>query len=124
MPFLDLTTQEMKEEYFADGLTEELINRLSKLPGFEVPAPTASYYFKDKQLPVAQIAQQLNVRFLLDGSLRESGDALRISARLVRADDGFVVWSENYDRPKTDRVMIQDDIASEVAQALSASVED
>lgn len=124
MPFLDLTTQEMKEEYFADGLTEELINRLSKLPGFEVPAPTASYYFKDKQLPIAEIARQLNVRFLLDGSLRESGDALRISARLVRADDGFVVWSENYDRPKTDRVMIQDDIANEVAKALRVSVDD
>jgi transcriptional activator of cad operon len=122
MPFLDLTTQEMKEEYFADGLTEELIHRLSKLPGFSVPAPTASYYYKDKQLPVAEIAGQLKVRYLLDGSLRESGEDLRISARLVRASDGVVIWSENYDRPKADRVMIQDDIATEVARALSASV--
>ncbi len=122
MPFLDLTTQEMKEEYFADGLTEELIHRLSKLPGFSVPAPTAAYYYKDKQLPVVEIASQLNVRYLLDGSLRESGDDLRISARLVRASDGVVIWSENYDRPKSDRVMIQDDIASEVAAALSASL--
>lgn len=122
MPFLDLTTQEMKEEYFADGLTEELIHRLSKLPGFSVPAPTASWYYKDKQSPVAEIAAQLRVRYLLDGSLRESGDALRISARLVRASDGVVIWSENYDRPKTDRVMIQDDIATEVARAISASV--
>ncbi len=121
LPFLDLTTQEMKEEYFADGLTEELIYRLSKLPGFEVPAATASYYFKDKRLPVAAIAEQLNVRYLLDGSLRESGDTLRISARLVRAADGFVVWAENYDRPKSDRVMIQDDIASQVAKAVGKS---
>jgi transcriptional activator of cad operon len=122
LPFHDLTTQEMKEEYFADGLTEELIHRLSKLPGFSVPAPTASYYYKDKQVPVGEIARQLEVRYLLDGSLRESGDQLRISARLVRAEDGVVLWSENYDRPKTDRVMIQDDIASEVAKALSVSV--
>jgi TolB-like protein/DNA-binding winged helix-turn-helix (wHTH) protein len=122
LPFLDLTTQAMKEEYFADGLTEELIQRLSKLPGFVVPAPTASFYFKDKLLPVTEIANQLNVRYLLDGSLRESGETLRISARLLRAEDGFVLWTESYDRPKSDRVMIQDDIASEVAQALSQSV--
>jgi TolB-like protein len=122
MPFLDLTTQEMKEEYFADGLTEELIQRLSKLPGFAVPSPTASYYYRNKQLPVAEIAAQLQVRYLLDGSLRQSGDDLRISARLVRARDGVVVWSANYDRPKADRVKIQDDIADEVAAALSASV--
>lgn len=123
MPFLDLTTQEMKEEYFADGLTEELIHRLSKLPGFSVPSPTASYYYKDKQVPVADIAAQLKVAYLLDGSLRESGEDLRISARLVRASDGVVIWSENYDRPKSDRAMIQDDIASKVAAALSASLQ-
>ena len=123
LPFLDLTTQEMKEEYFADGLTEELINRLSKLPGFEVPSATASFHFKNSTLTPAQIAAQLQVRYLLDGSLRESGELLRISARLLRAEDGFVIWTESYDRPKTDRVGIQDDIASEVAKALPASVE-
>jgi transcriptional activator of cad operon len=123
MPFLDLTTQEMKEEYFADGLTEELIHRLSKLPGFTVPAPTAVYYFKERNLPVGDIARSLRVRYLLDGSLRESGDALRISARLVRAGDGAVVWSENYDRARRDRVQIQDEIATEVARAISASVD-
>jgi TolB-like protein/DNA-binding winged helix-turn-helix (wHTH) protein len=122
LPFLDLTTQEMKEEYFADGLTEELIQRLSKLPDFEVPSPTASYYFKNKQVPIKEIADQLKVRYLLDGSLRESDDSLRISARLVRAEDGYVVWTQSYERPKADRVMIQDDIAGEVAQALSHSV--
>ncbi len=122
LPFLDLTTQEMKEEFFADGLTEELIQRLSKLPRFEVPSPTASYYFKNKQLPVGEIADRLNVRYLLDGNLRESADGIRISARLVRAEDGFVVWTESYDRPKSDRVMIQDEIAGEVAKALRDSV--
>jgi transcriptional activator of cad operon len=122
LPFLDLTTQEMKEEYFADGLTEELINRLSKLPAFEVPSASASFHFKDQGLPPGEIADRLRVRYLLDGSLRESGDTLRISARLVRARDGFVIWTENYDRPKADRVMIQDDIAGKVAAALAQSV--
>jgi transcriptional activator of cad operon len=122
LPFLDLTTQEMNEEYFADGMTEELIHRLSKLPGFEVPSPTASFYYKGRQLPPATIAEELGVDYLLDGSLRESGHLLRVSARLVRARDGVVVWSQNYDRPKTDRLMIQDDIASEVTRALDAAV--
>ncbi|HUQ12163.1 MAG TPA: winged helix-turn-helix domain-containing protein [Steroidobacteraceae bacterium] len=122
LPFLDLTTQAMKEEYFADGLTEELINRLSKLPGFEVPAPSVSFHYKRSSLSPAQIADEVRVRYLLDGSLRETADGLRISARLVRAEDGFVVWAENYDRPKGDRVMIQDDIAEEVAGAIRSSV--
>ena len=122
LPFLDLTTQDMEEEYFADGLTEELINRLSKLPGFEVPPPSASFHYKGKDLPPARIAAELRVRYLLDGSLRESGDTLRISARLSRAPDGFVIWTESYDRPKSDRVRIQDEIAAEVSQAISEAV--
>jgi transcriptional activator of cad operon len=123
LPFLDLTTQEMKEEYFADGLTEELINRLSKLPDFVVPSPSASFHFKGSDLTPAQIAAQLHVRYLLDGSLRESGEVLRISARLSRAEDGYVIWTESYDRHKADRVRIQDEIASKVADALAATVE-
>ena len=122
LPFLDLTTQEMKEEYFADGLTEELINRLSKLPGFEVPGPSVSFHYKNTALSPAAIAGELRVRYLLDGSLRESGDTLRVSARLMRAPEGVVIWSENYDRPKTDRVKIQDEIATEVARAIGDSV--
>ncbi|MBC8028375.1 MAG: winged helix-turn-helix domain-containing protein [Steroidobacteraceae bacterium] len=123
LPFLDLTTQEMKEEYFADGLTEALIDHLSKLPDFDVPSPTASYYYKDKALPVGQIGRELDVRYLLDGSLRESGDTMRISARLVRASDGFVVWSAGFDAPKSDRVKVQDEVASQVAQSVTALVD-
>jgi transcriptional activator of cad operon len=122
LPFLDLTTQEMNEEYFADGMTEELIHSLSRLPGFEVPAPTASFFYKGKQLPPATIARELRVAYLLDGSLRESGDTVRVSARLIRARDGYVMWSESYDRPKADRLMIQDDIAAEVTKAIGAAV--
>ena len=123
LPFLDLTTQEMKEEYFADGLTEELINRLSKLPGFAVPSAPASFHYKNSAESPRQIADELRVRWLLDGSLRESGGTLRISARLVRASDGFVIWTENYDRPNTDRVKIQDEIAAEVARVIARTVD-
>jgi transcriptional activator of cad operon len=120
LPFLDLTDS-MNEEPFADGMTEELIHRLSKVKGLRVPAPTASFYFKGKQLPVAEIARSLHVSYVLDGSVRKSGETLRVAARLVRADDGYVVWSENYDRPLADKLMVQDDIASEVTSAMLAS---
>jgi TolB-like protein/DNA-binding winged helix-turn-helix (wHTH) protein len=123
LPFLDLTTQEMKEEYFADGLTEALIDRLSKAPGFEVPAPAASYYYKDKALPVARIGRELDVKYLLDGNLRESGGTMRISARLLRASDGFVVWSAGFDAPKSDRVKAQDELADRVARSVTELVE-
>ena len=122
LPFLDLTDS-MNEEPFADGMTEELIHRLSKVKGLRVPAPTASFYFKGKQLPVAEIARSLHVSYVLDGSVRKSGDTLRVAARLVRADDGYVVWSEHYDRPVDDKLMVQDDIASEVTSALRRSID-
>ena len=122
LPFLDLTDS-MNEEPFADGMTEELIHRLSKVKGLRVPAPTASFYFKGKQLPVAEIARSLHVSYVLDGSVRKSGDTLRVAARLVRADDGYVVWSENYDRPVDDKLMVQDDIATEVTSALRRSID-
>ena len=122
LPFLDLTTQEMNEEYFADGMTEELIDKLSKVPGLRVPPPTSSFYFKGKKLTVTDIAKSLGVVYLLDGSVRKSDLTLRVAARLIRADDGYVVWSETYDRPVGDKLMIQDDIAGEVTKALKASI--
>jgi transcriptional activator of cad operon len=122
LPFLDLTTQEMNEEYFADGMTEELIDRLSKIPGLRVPAPTSSFYFKGKRLPVADIAKSLAVAYVLDGSVRKSDATMRVAVRLVRADDGYVLWSETYDRPLNDKLKVQDDIAGEVAKALRATI--
>jgi TolB-like protein/DNA-binding winged helix-turn-helix (wHTH) protein len=122
LPFLDLTDS-MNEEPFADGMTEELIHRLSQVRGLRVPAPTASFYFKGKQLPLPQIAKSLHVAYVLDGSVRKSGETLRVAARLVRADDGYVVWSENYDRPVDDKLMVQDDIAGQVTSALRRSIE-
>jgi TolB-like protein len=122
LPFLDLTTQAMNEEYFADGMTEELIDKLSRIPGLRVPAPTASFFFKGKQLTVADMAKSLGVTYVLDGSVRKSDSTLRIAARLVRAVDGYVVWSATYDRPSADKLQVQDDIAREVAQELRAAI--
>jgi TolB-like protein/DNA-binding winged helix-turn-helix (wHTH) protein len=122
LPFLDLT-EAMDEEPFADGMTEELIDRLGRIPDLRVPAPRSSFYFKGKQLPVAVIAESLGVAFVLDGSVRKSGSRLRVAARLVRADDGYVAWSETYDRPFDDILMVQDDIAGEVTRALMASID-
>lgn len=121
LPFLDLTPG-MHNEEFADGMTEELIDKLSKVQGLSVPSATSSFYYKGKQLPVAEIAKALNVAYVLDGSVRKSGGRVRIAARLVRADNSFVVWTETYDRPFGDLIMVQDDIAGEVAKALKSSV--
>ncbi|MGC1547531.1 MAG: FlgO family outer membrane protein [Rhodanobacter sp.] len=122
LPFVDMTDA-MNEEPFADGMTDELIDKLSKFPGLQVSAPTDSFYFKGKQVTIADIAKSLHVAYVLDGSVRKSEATLRVSARLVRADDGFVVWSETYDRPWADKLMIQDDIASEVTKALKSSID-
>lgn len=131
LPFLDLT-KEMSEEPFADGMTEELIDKLSKIPGLRVPPPTSSFYFKSKlwprshgtaQITIPEIAKTLSVAYVLDGSVRKSGARVRVDARLIRAENGYVVWSETYDRPFDDIVMVQDDIAGEVAKALRASIE-
>jgi TolB-like protein/DNA-binding winged helix-turn-helix (wHTH) protein len=131
LPFLDLT-DEMNQEPFADGMTEELIDKLSKIPGLQVPPPTSSFSFKGKlwprshgtpQMTIADIAKALGVAYVLDGSVRKSGARLRVAARLIRADNGYVVWSETYDRPFNDILMVQDDIAGEVTKALKASIE-
>ena len=122
LPFIDLT-EGMTHEEFADGMTEELIDKFSKIPGLRVPSATSSFYFKGKQVTVADIAKALGVTYVLDGSTRKSGPRVRVAARLVRADNGYVIWSETYDRPFDDIVMVQDDIAGEVTKALRASIE-
>jgi len=121
LPFLDLS-EGMTFEEFADGMTEELIDRLSKMPGLRVPAPTASFYFKNKKRPIAEIARALGVAYILDGSVRKSGARLRVAARLVRPESGYVVWSDTYDRRWDDALVVQDDIAGEVTRALKASI--
>ncbi|HEY7289751.1 MAG TPA: winged helix-turn-helix domain-containing protein [Vicinamibacterales bacterium] len=117
LPFLDLS-EGMANEEFADGVTEELIDRLSKLPNLRVPAPTAVFAFKNKHKPVEEIARALDVSYVVDGSVRKSSGRLRVAARLLRPANGFVVWSDSYDRPWGDILALQDDIAGEVMKAL------
>jgi transcriptional activator of cad operon len=119
LPFLDLTDG-MTQGPFADGMTEELIGRLSKIPGLRVPSATSSFFYKGKQIPITEIAKALGVAYVMDGSVRKSGDRVRIAARLVRADSGYVVWSETYERPLNDVLMVQDGIAGQVTKALGA----
>lgn len=122
LPFLDLTTESMDQEFFADGLTEELIDDLSRTPGLKVPSATASFYFKGKQMPVANIARELGVAYVVDGSLRKADSTLRVAARLVRADNGYVVWSGTYDMQSANVLKTQADVAAQVAQALQKNV--
>lgn len=117
VPFLDLT-EGMVEETFADGMTEELIDKLSKIPELMVPSATASFYYKGRKIPVADLAKNLGVIYLLDGSVRKSNSRVRVAARLIRADNGYVMWTETYDRPFDDILWVQDDIATKVAAAL------
>lgn len=105
-----------------DGVGEFDEERVSVAAG-EVPGATSSFYFKGKQIPVADIAKTLGVRYVLDGSVRKSGPMLRVAARLIRADSGYIVWSETYDRPFKDKIWVQDDIASEVTKALRTSIQ-
>jgi transcriptional activator of cad operon len=122
LPFLDLTDK-MAHEIFADGMTEELIDKFSKIPGLRVAAPRSSFLLKGKKMPIAEVARTLGVAYVLDGSVRKSGARLRVAARLIRADNGYVVWSETYDRPWDDLLKVQDNIAGEVTKALRASIE-
>jgi len=117
LPFVDLS-EGMPNEEFADGITEELIDRLNKVPDLRVPAPASTFYYKNKSVPVTDIGKALGVAYVLDGSVRKAGDRVRVAVRLIRADDNDVVWSESYDRPWSDILTVQDDIASEVARSL------
>jgi len=87
-----------------------------------VPPPTSSFYFKGKKTSITEIAKSLGVAYILDGSLRQSGATMRVAARLVRADNGFVVWSDTYDRRSEDALKVQEDIAGEVAAALQRAL--
>jgi TolB-like protein/DNA-binding winged helix-turn-helix (wHTH) protein/Flp pilus assembly protein TadD len=123
LPFLDMS-EGKDQQYFADGMTEELIDLLAKVPSIRVPARTSSFYFKTKQATVADIAKALGVANVLEGSVRKSGNTLRITAQLIRADNGYHLWSETYDRPLTDIFKVQDDIAAEIVKMLKASLSD
>jgi TolB-like protein len=121
LPFVDMS-EKKDQEYFADGMAEEIIDLLAKVPDLRVPARTSSFYFKGKSTKVPEIARELGVTDVLEGSIRRSGDRIRVTAQLVRADNGYHLWSETYDRPLDDVFKVQDDIANAVVQALQISL--
>jgi TolB-like protein len=121
LPFVDMS-EKKDQEYFSDGLSEELIDMLTKVPELRVPARTSSFYFKGKQATIADIAKALGVTHVLEGSVRKSGNTLRITAQLIRVDTGYHVWSETYDRKLDDIFQIQDEIAKSVVNGLKVSV--
>ena len=106
------------DEYFADGLTEEILNSLSHVPGLLVTARTSAFAFKGQDVPVPKIADQLGVAHIVEGSVRPAGEQMRITVQLVRAADGFHLWSNSYDRSRDDILGIQSEIAEKVATAL------
>jgi TolB-like protein/Flp pilus assembly protein TadD/predicted Ser/Thr protein kinase len=121
LPFADMSERH-DQEYFSDGLSEELINRLSNSADLRVIARTSSFHFKGASEDVRTIANKLGVANLLEGSVRRSGQALRITAQLIRASDGSHVWSRSYDRNLSDVFKVQDEIASTVARALEVAL--
>jgi len=121
LPFVDIS-EKHDQEYFSDGLTEELIDRLSRSRDLKVIARTSSFAFKGKSDDVRSIAAKLGVANLLEGSVRKSGDALRITAELIRAADGTHLWSQTYDRALQDIFKVQGEIAGTVAAALNTAM--
>ncbi len=117
LPFANLSADK-ENEYFSDGLAEEIINALTQLPGLKVTARTSSFAFRGKEADIRQIASRLNVENILEGSVRRAGRRIRVTAQLVSAADGYHLWSERYDRDMTDVFAIQDEISQAIAQNL------
>jgi len=117
LPFVDMSPQK-DQDYFCDGMTEELINRLSNLQGLRVPARTSAFVFKGKTEDIKEIGRQLNVTAVVEGSVRKSDDELRITAQLINVANGYHLWSETYDRRLNDVFAIQDEISTAIIAAL------
>jgi len=121
LPFINMSG-DANNEYFSDGLTETLLHMLAQLPNLRVAARTSSFAFKGKDTGIEEISKILGVKHVLEGSVQKSGNRVRITAQLIRGEDGFHVWSQNYDRTLDDIFAIQDEIATDVANALDASL--
>jgi adenylate cyclase len=121
LPFVDMS-EKRDQEYFADGMAEEILDLLTKVPQLHVPARTSSFYFKGRQSTIAEISHALGVAHVLEGSVRKAGNTMRVTAQLVRADNGFHLWSQTYDRKLDDVFKVQDEIAGAVVKALKVSL--
>jgi eukaryotic-like serine/threonine-protein kinase len=121
LPFANMSADK-ENEYFSDGLSEEIINALTKVAGLKVTARTSAFSFRSKDVEIGEIARKLNVEHVLEGSVRKAGNRIRITAQLIKAADGFHVWSERYDRELIDIFAIQDEISAAIAAQLKVSL--
>ena len=117
LPFANMSG-DPADEYFSDGLAEELLNSLTRIDGLKVAARTTSFQYKDRTGDVSEIARQLRVAHILEGSVRRSGSRVRVTAQLIKASDGYHLWSESYDRELQDIFEVQSDIAGRIAEKL------
>jgi len=123
LPFVPLSSG-VDDGYFADGLTEEILNSLAQLPELQVTARTSSFFFKGKNLPVPEIASSLGVAHVVEGMVRRDGDRLRISAQLILASDDVHLWSQTYDRTRDDVFAVQEEIAEKIAEVMGVVLDD
>lgn len=121
LAFADMSPQK-DQEYFSDGISEEILNLLARIPELKVISRTSSFSFKDKDVTTGEIGEALKVNHILEGSVRKSGNTLRITAQLINARDGAHLWSQTYDRDMTDVFEIQEEIATEVTRQLKATL--
>jgi adenylate cyclase len=123
LPFVAMSSGP-DDEYFADGLTEEILNSLAQLPELLITARTSAFSFKGQDIPIQEIASALGVNHIVEGSVRRSGDRLRVTAQLIRAADGFHLWSENYDSTSTDTISVQENIAEQIASVMDVVLDE
>jgi TolB-like protein len=121
LPFANLTGDATKE-YLGDGMAEEVINTLAKVPGLKVPARTSSFAYKGRYVNVRDIGKDLQVGTILEGSVRSAGTEIRITAQLINAQDGLHLWSETYDRKFADLFKLQDELAAAIVKALQVNL--
>src|SRR5216683_2511131 len=121
LPFADMS-EKKDQEYFADGMTEEIINLLTEVPDLRVPARTSSFYFRGKNTDLREVGKALGTAYVLEGSVRRSQDRIRVSVQLIDARDGSHRWSESYDRPIGDVLKVQDDIAAGLVRSIQVQV--
>ena len=121
LPFVNMST-DADNEFFSDGISEEILNVLASIPDLKVAARTSAFAYKGTNTKIAEIAQELGVNHVLEGSVRKSGNQVRVTAQLIKVDDGFHLWSDSYDRELTNIFVIQDEIANSIADALKVSL--
>jgi len=122
LPFVNMSN-DADNEFFSDGIAEEILNVLASIPDLKVAARTSAFTYKGSNTNIADIAKELGVNHILEGSVRKSGNQVRVTAQLIKADDGFHLWSANYDRELTNIFAIQDEIADSIAEALKVSLQ-